>query len=164
MLPIKRITKGLKSLSQRFRKGNHTSRRKIEFEALEPSLLLSADPVAASQDLQESTVLTVDPVATLVEFEDQTTPVDTDASDNMQGGAETTVQEPDEAKTAEQPVQEDNAQLSEDTESSDVSSDDISREDAVDSDETAAENTEQQASQVVNENGSADSADTITAQ
>ncbi|MBN2061263.1 MAG: DUF4347 domain-containing protein, partial [Deltaproteobacteria bacterium] len=164
MLPIKRITKGLRSLSQRFRKGNHTSRRKIEFEALEPRLLLSADPVASSQDLQESTVLSVDPVAPLVEYEDQAAPVDTAASDNQSGGAETTAHDPGEDATAEQPVQEDKARLSEDTESADVSSDDTSREDAANSDETAAENTDQQAPQVVDENGSAGSAETITAQ
>ncbi|MBW1763623.1 MAG: DUF4347 domain-containing protein, partial [Deltaproteobacteria bacterium] len=81
MSNFKKISNGLKALSRKFIPKENAGRRKIEFEALEKRLLLSADPIATSNDLQKPSLLP-DAIPTIVEFDSQTEESEIHAADN----------------------------------------------------------------------------------
>jgi Ca2+-binding RTX toxin-like protein len=80
----KKIAGKFRSFSERFSPKKDLVRRRILFETLERRLLLSGDPITASQDLQEQKDLLPDPVPALVEQDSQFTESEINAADNQE--------------------------------------------------------------------------------
>ncbi|MBT7696539.1 MAG: DUF4347 domain-containing protein, partial [Desulfobacterales bacterium] len=78
----KKIVRKLKAFSKKFSFGADTGQRKILFEALEKRLLLSGDPITASQDLQDNKDLLPDTITTLVENDNQSSESETQGADS----------------------------------------------------------------------------------
>lgn len=88
MSRFKKISNRLKALSKKFEPKESNGRRKIEFEALEKRLLLSADPAGASDDLQKSSLLLPDAVPTIVEIDSESEESEIHAADNSTAESE----------------------------------------------------------------------------
>ncbi|MBN1625582.1 MAG: LEPR-XLL domain-containing protein, partial [Deltaproteobacteria bacterium] len=113
---LSKISSRLKALSKKSASKKSHNRRKILFEALEPRLLLSADPVSASQDLQESKELHPDLVPAVAEFDCQLTESEIDAGENP-GPEDTTLPCDGDAQVPDTEVESGNASDTDSTES-----------------------------------------------
>jgi len=85
---LEKIAGKLKSFSKKFSPEKDTVRRRILFETLERRLLLSADPVTASQDLQKQKDLIPDPVPALMELDTRFIDAEVNAAENQETGAD----------------------------------------------------------------------------
>jgi hypothetical protein len=89
----KKIVRKLKAFSKKFSSKTDTGQRKILFEALEKRLLLSADPITASQDLQDNKDFLPDTSSTIVETDNQSAEPEIQGADSP--GTETAPLPPD---------------------------------------------------------------------